>query len=117
MLHRIQTLIMLLLIALVPVRAIAAVAIGFHSADYDPVASHAYQATENAAMQHRGNESPGDATHSCNYSTGHCVGTLVVLPPGQLRIPAMPIADAIPFTERLAAVFVPEHPERPPLSR
>ena len=43
----IQTLIVLLLIALVPMRATASVAIGFNAADHQPAAAHAHDSAAN----------------------------------------------------------------------
>lgn len=112
----IQTLIVLLLIALVPMRAIASVAIGFCVAGHQPAAVHAHDGGDHGAAQHHGDEAPGDVNHGCSYCAGHCTGASFVALSDAARFPASANAAPIPFGEQLASGFVPEHLDRPPLA-
>ena len=114
--RRIQTLIVLLLIALVPMRAIASVAIGFCVAGHPPAAAHAHDGADNGAAQDHGDEAPGDVSHGCSYCAGHCTGASFVAPSDTARFPVSANAAPIPFGEQLASGFVPEHLDRPPLA-
>ena len=112
----IQTLIVLLLIALVPMRATASVAIGFNAADHQPAAAHAHDSGDHGAAQHHGNETTGDANHGCGFGAGHCAGASLVAPSDGARFPASVNVAPIPLGKQLASGFVPEHPDRPPLA-
>jgi hypothetical protein len=114
--RRIQILIVLLLIALVPIRAIASVAIGFCVAGHQSAAEHAHDGGDHGPAQHHGDEAPGDVNHSCSYCAAHCTGAVFVAPADAARFPVSATAAPIPFGERLASGFVPEHLDRPPLA-
>jgi hypothetical protein len=114
--RRVQTLVVLLLIALVPMRAIASVAIGFCAASHQPAAAHAHDGGDHGAAQHHGDEAPGDASHGCSYCAAHCTGAVFVASSDAVRFPACANAEPIPFGEQLASGFVPEQLDRPPLA-
>ena len=114
--RRIQILIVLLLIALVPLRAIASAAIGFHVVDHQPAAAHAHDGGDHGAAQHHGDDTPGDVNHGCSYGAEHCAGASFVAPSDAAPFPVNANAAPIGFGEQLASGFVPEQLDRPPLA-
>ena len=116
MLRLFETLIVLLLIALVPIRATASVAIAFHSADHRSAATYAHDGVDHEVAPHQGDEAPGDVNHGCSYGAGHCVGASLIAPCDTARFHVGAKSGPIASGERLASGHVPEHLDRPPLA-
>ena len=109
--------ILVLMVALVPLRAVAAVTVGFcamsqhASVQADAatvhVASHEH---DSALLAH------GDANHDrCNACAEHCASASVVTS-GELQLPSPAGADRVARGGEFAAGFVPDHLDPPPLA-
>jgi hypothetical protein len=93
--------ILILLVALVPLRAVEADAATDHAASHDH---------DSALHPH------GDANHDrCNACAEHCASASVVTS-GELQLPSPADADRVARGEGFAAGFVPDHLDPPPLA-
>ncbi len=103
--------VLLLMIALIPVRAFATVTVGF-------CAMHAHG---DAAPSEHGNGVPdGGIAHAgmkyeqCNACFEHCASAAIVAP-SKLALPSESGARRIVSAERFADGFIPKQVDRPPL--
>lgn len=109
-----KLLIVLALVALLPLRALAAVTTGFCAVKH-PGAAQAQVDHDHAAQPHS-EASDSDRNGDCNACVEHCTGASVLLP-----TPTATLAGAF-GTERaaqpayFAAGHVPEHLDPPPLA-
>lgn len=114
-----KTLTLLLLVALIPMRAMAAVTIGFCSSGHQDMAisapaAHGHDAGKHA--HHGDDSSTQPAESTCNVCAEHCSsaafapsveGAMVVRPVGR---------DRTQFAERSAPAVIPDQLDRPPLA-
>ena len=112
-----RTLVVLFLAALLPLRAMAAVTVGFCAMGHtDQVVSvhgdHGHGAASHA--QHGSDDAP--ATSTCGSCVEHCSGAAFA-PHVPQAVHAPVIAyDRIILAERVAPAFIPDQLDRPPLS-
>jgi hypothetical protein len=109
---RLKTTVVLLMLALLPVRALAAVTIGFcvmhHHGAAAPTVEHG------ASHDHDG--VPHDGSHGqCNACVGHCASSSAVAS-SELPLPAAVRAQRIAAGERFVAGYVPDQLDPPPLA-
>jgi hypothetical protein len=109
--------ILILMVALVPLRAVAAVTVGFCAmSQHAPVQVDA--ATDHAAShEHDSALHPhGDANQDrCNACAEHCASASVVTS-GEVPLPSPAGANRVARGEGFAAGFVPDHLDHPPLA-
>lgn len=114
-----KTLALLLLVALIPMRAMAAVTIGFCPSGHQDMAisapaAHGHDASEHA---HHGDDSSTQSAEStCNVCAEHC-SSAAFAPSVEGSIAARPIGqDRTHLAERNAAAVIPDQLDRPPLA-
>ena len=114
-----KTLAVLLLVAVMPLRAMAAVTIGFCASGHQdtgvPVqAAHAHEAAGHA---HHGHDAPAQPVEpSCNVCAEHCSSAAFALS-ADIAIESRPIGrDRTQLSARNAPAFVPDQLDRPPLA-
>jgi hypothetical protein len=108
-------LVVLTLLALLPLRALAAVTIGFCALSDQNAHVHADHA--HGLSHHSGSspESQTDANPDCNVCAEHCTSASFAVPDVDTALSVDTGSDRIAHGERLAAGFVPEHLDPPPL--
>ena len=115
-----RTLIVVLLAALLPLRAVAAVTIGYCAAGHQDMAvavhgDHGHGAESHA--QHGGDEQPAKpATPSCSICVEHCSGAAFAPSANQAMNASAVARDPILLAERPAPAFFPDQLDRPPLA-
>lgn len=114
--NRLKFLIVLALLALVPLRALAAT-IGLCAVGQDAavqvLADHAHDSS------HQNGPAPEPQTGAspdCNVCAEHCTSAAVVIPDALTALPVSTGSDRIPHGGHVAAVFIPEHLDPPPLA-
>ncbi len=115
-----RTLAILLLAALLPLRAVAAVTIGYCAAGHQDmtVAAHGGHGQDGGSHAHHGNDDQPakPATPSCSICVEHCSNTAVA-PSASQAVSAPAVAqDPIFLAERVAPAFFPDQLDRPPLA-
>lgn len=113
-----KTLAVLLLIAVMPLRAMAAVTIGFCASGHqDSAAAQAGHAQEAAAHAHHGHDAPTQPVEpSCNVCAEHCSSAAFALS-ADIAFESRPIGrDRTQLPARNAPAFVPDQLDRPPLA-
>jgi hypothetical protein len=116
-----KTLAICLLIALMPVRAMAAVTIGFCASGHgDPlVAAHGGHGHDVGAHQHHGNDEPPakSGASSCSSCVECCSGAALAPSADQAIGASITIAqDRISFASRVPPAFFSDQLDRPPLA-
>jgi hypothetical protein len=119
--NRLKFLIVLTLIALLPLRALAAVtvglcAIGHQDAAVQVVSDHAHAHDSSHHDNGAAPEPQTGATPGCNVCAEHCTSAACVVPIEPTALPVSTGSDRIPHGERVAAGFIPEHLDPPPLA-
>lgn len=111
--------VVLLLIAILPIRVVAAAMPSLCAEGQAQAASQAHDHLGHGSPQHHQDqnhdESKGELDHDCGFCAKHCHGAAVVLSADRPHIPAAPVVDAIAFHAWLTAGFVPGRLDRPPL--
>jgi hypothetical protein len=114
-----KTLAVLLLIALVPMRAVAGVTIGFCASGHNDVAvaAHAADAPDAGAHAQHGNDLPAQPVEpSCNICAEHC-SSAAFAPSTDVAVDAWPIQhDRIDLAGRNSPAYFPDQLDRPPLA-
>ena len=108
-----KLLVVFLMLAIVPIRALAAVTIGFCAMEATSPAS-----VDGGHGGHHGDDAPpqGEPSHdACNACVEHCANAALVALPAALRVPTFG-AMRISSGETFAAGFIPEHLDPPPLA-
>jgi len=107
--------ILILMVALVPLRAVAAVTVGF-CAMSQHAAVQADAATDHAAShEHDSALHPHGDGDRCDACAEHCASASVVTS-SELSLPSPASAGRVARGEGFAAGFVPDHLDRPPLA-
>ncbi len=113
-----RTLVLLLLVATLPLRAVAAVTIGYCAAgDQDmAVAAHGDQGhSADSHARHADGDQP--ATPSCSTCVEHCSSAAFAPSAVQaVDAPAVIAQDRIFLAERVAPAFISDQLDRPPLA-
>lgn len=111
---RVITFVVLLLVAILPIRAVAAAMPSFCAGGH---VQAELQAHDHGATQYYENEgSTGELNHDCGFCAKHCHGASFVLASDRPSVFVRPTIDAVPFDAWRAAGFVPDHLDRPPLA-
>lgn len=105
---------MLALLALVPLRALASVTIGFCAATH-PGAAQAQVDHDHAAHAH-GEVPDPEPKADCNSCVEHCTSASVLLPALPATLAGALSAERVVMAEYFAAGHVPEHLDPPPLA-
>jgi hypothetical protein len=116
--NRLKILVVLTLLALLPLRALAAVTIGFCALSDQNAAVHLH-AEHADRSSHHGDTSPESQTGAnpdCNVCAEHCTSASFAVPDVITAFLVGTGSDRTPHGERLAAGFVPEHLDPPPLA-
>ena len=109
-------LVVLTLLALLPLRALAAVTIGFCAAAHPGVTEQVQAEHDHAAHPHGGEIPDSDANADCNACAEHCTSASVLLPTLPATLAGAFSAERVGMAEYFAAGHVPEHLDRPPLA-
>ncbi len=117
MTRSLRIVVILLLVALLPARAIGSVTLGVCTSGQQQVDMHHHEAeaSEHADQGQSGDPAPGDSGHNCGYCAAHCAGIAFVVPTGFPRLESGAGADLIPFGAWSARGFFPDRLDRPPL--
>jgi hypothetical protein len=111
--YRLKTAVVLLMLAFMPLRALAAVTIGFCAMQHHGTAA----ATGEYGASHEHGAPDGEGNHEqCNACVEHCASASVAASP-DLPLPAVAGAQRIAAAERFAAGFILDQLDRPPLAR
>lgn len=115
---RLKFLVVLALLAMLPLRALAAVTIGFCALGNEDAAVQVQAPHAHGSSHHNGAapEPQTDASPGCNVCAEHCTSASCVVPVALTALPLSTGSDRIPHGERLATGFVPEHLDPPPLA-
>lgn len=118
--RNLRTLLIVILVALMPLRAVAAVTIGFCAAGHPEAAvpSHAEHGHDASVHAHHGGDQPPakPATPSCSICVEHCSGAAFA-PSLAQSVDAGPVAQERVFlAARIAQTFVLDQLDRPPLA-
>ena len=117
--HALRMLAVLLLVAMVPMRAVAGVTIGFCASGHNDVAlaahaAHAHDAGANA--DHRDKSPAQPVKPSCNICSEHC-SSAAFAPSTDAAVDARPAGpDRTHLVEPRAPGFIPDQLDRPPLA-
>jgi hypothetical protein len=115
MLRALKLFAVMILVALMPLRAVAGVTIGFCASGHQDraVSAHADHG-EHAQHEHGAPAKPVES--SCNVCAEHCSSAAFALST-ELALQPQPAAlDRATFAERHAPAFFPDHLDRPPLA-
>jgi hypothetical protein len=116
--RRIASLAVVLLLAALPLRAVAAVTAGICLAGSDSatvqVSSHGNGAHGSDAQPAK--DPSGQLGHDCGFCGKHCTGAAYAVPSVAAPIATGAPEDPIPFGARPIIGFVPNQLERPPLA-
>lgn len=106
---------MVILVALMPLRALAGVTVGFCAAGHQDMAVTGHAVPGERA--HQGHDSPPQPVKSsCNICAEHCSGAAFA-PAGDVAVDARPIGQGrARFAERHTLAFFPDQLDRPPLA-
>lgn len=125
MLRILRVVLVFLLVALVPARAIGSVTINICASgqEQSSVAHHAeagdhgmYAGDAGHDNGHHGNQAPGESgSHACSYCAAHCAGVAFAVPTDLSRVAPASGSDRIPFGSWSEPGYFPDHPDRPPL--
>lgn len=125
-LHNLKIIVLLLLVALVPARAIGSVTISICATGQEQAGAmqhadagdndlHADGASHDR-HGHRDNQAPGeDSGHACTYCAAHCAGVAFAVPTDLSRVAPAAGSDRIPFGSWSEPGYFPDHLDRPPL--
>jgi hypothetical protein len=118
--HALRTLVIVLLAALLPLRALAAVTTGYCAAGHQDmtVAAHGDHGQDAGSHAHHGgDDQPAKpATPSCSSCVEHCSNAAVAPSAAQAVASPAVAQDRIFVAERVAPAFVPDQLDRPPLA-
>lgn len=115
-----KTLVVLLLAVLLPMRALAAVTIGYCAGGHQHMAVAAHgghgQDTESRADHDDDDQPAKPATTSCSTCVEHCSNAAVAPPAAQAVATPAVAQDRTFLAERVAPAFIPDQLDRPPLA-
>jgi len=123
MLRCLKIAVVLLLVALVPARAIGSVTISICASGQEQAgAMHHAEAGDHgmhagdAGHDHHDNQAPGEGSgHACSYCAAHCAGVAFATPTEISRVPPASGGERIPFGSWAEPGYFPDHLDRPPL--
>jgi hypothetical protein len=109
--------VLLLLIAILPIRVVAAAMPSLCAEGHSQAAEQRHDHQDHGSPQHHQNQNDSKSAlgHDCGFCAKHCHGASFVLSADRQYFPAAPAVDAIAFHAWLAAGFVPDRLDRPPL--
>jgi hypothetical protein len=114
---RLKFLIILAMVALLPVRAVAAVTIGFcaladKAAAVQLHAEHGHASSDHSATT---SQPQNDSKADCNVCAEHCTSASFAVPASPASLPISAGLDRAPPGEMLPPGFIPEQLDRPPV--
>lgn len=113
--------ILLMLLAALPLRGYASVLMSLCDTHHGGASSSQEHTHEHGdGHDHdsdEGSANPSHAASVCSICASCCAGSGLAPDAPQLAVFQAPGCDRIPFFDQLASGFVPEHRDRPPLSR
>lgn len=111
-------LVVLALLALLPLRALAAVTIGFCAVGDQATAVPVQAGQAHGSAHHHDGapEAQSDASPGCNICAEHCTSASFVVPDALTALQVRTGSDRIPHGEHIAAGFIPEQLDPPPLA-
>jgi len=112
----IKTLAVLLLLAVLPLRGLAAVTVGFCAMGDHPAAAQAHAGHGQDAPHDHGSAPEPASTADCNTCVEHCSSATFAVPAPIGAALAAEGAARIASGEPFAAGFVPDHLDPPPLA-
>lgn len=123
MLRSFKIVLVLLLVALVPARAIGSVTISICAAGQElagamhhaGAADHGVDAHESGHGDHAKQASDEVGSHTCGYCAAHCAGVAFAVPTELSRAAPASGSDRISSGYWSDPGFFPDHPDRPPL--
>ena len=125
MLRCLKIAVVLLLVALVPARAIGSVTLSICASGQEQAGAMHHGEAGNHGMHADGaghdhgqhdNQAPGEgSSHACSYCAAHCAGVAFAVPTGLSRVAPAPGSDRIPFGYWSEPGYYPDHLDRPPL--
>jgi hypothetical protein len=107
--------VVLALLALVPLRALASVTVGFCAAT-QPRAAQAQADHDHGGAQTHGEAHDPESNADCNACVEHCTSASVLLPALPATLAGAFGAERVAMAEYFAAGHVPEHLDPPPLA-
>jgi hypothetical protein len=118
MARSLKVVVVLVLLALLPLRALAAVTIGFCAVGDEGAAVQVQAGHVHGSPHHHGvaPEPQSDTSPGCNVCAEHCTSASFVVPVALTALPLSTSSERIPHGEQLAAGFIPEHLDPPPLA-
>ena len=116
MLRWLKIVLVLLLVALVPARAIGSVTISICASGQEQAGATHHAEADGAGHNHHDNQAAGEcSSHACSYCAAHCAGVAFAVPTGLSRVAPAPGSDRIPFGYWSEPGYYPDHLDRPPL--
>lgn len=112
--RNVQIAVLLLMVALVPIRAFAAVTTGFCAFAHEHGAPAQHAAQQHDSHDHDG---PAHAGDTCSTCAEHCSSASFLAAAVAAPLVAVTTAQRSVLQERFAAGFVPDHLDPPPLVR
>jgi hypothetical protein len=117
--RRLKFLVVLIVIALIPLRAVAAITVGLCAVANQDTAAQVQADHDHGASHHHHGQAPeprSDGKPDCSVCAEHCTSGSFVVPSASLSLPAVAGPDRVQVGHRLATGFVPEHLDPPPLA-
>lgn len=103
------------LVALMPLRAVAGLTIGFCASGHQDMAVSAH-ASDGEHAQHEHGAPAKPAESSCNICAEHCSSAAFATPAEPTADFPLAVRDRTTFAERYAPAFFPDQLDRPPLA-
>lgn len=120
MLQSLRIILVLLLVALVPARAIGSVTLSICASDEQQAAAqhqhHESGGGAHATHAEHDQYAPGEDGHACGYCAAHCAGVAFAAPMDVSRVSPGVGADRIPFGSWLEPSVFAVRLDRPPLA-
>jgi len=118
--HRFKVLVVLVLVALMPLRALASVTIGFCANGHQeqPVAAHGAHGDHGGDAHHGDEGQPAKpVTPTCNICVEHCSSAAFVPGAAAYAVAAPVVSEASTgIADRAVPAFFPDQLDRPPLA-
>jgi hypothetical protein len=109
--------VVVVMLLVVPLRAMAAVTVGTCAFGKQPVShSHAHDAGDSSHHHEQTPKPQGHGSHDCNACAEHCASASFAVAATAVELPTMVGSDRILLGEPFAAGFIPEHLDPPPLA-
>lgn len=115
MLHPLKLFAVVILVALMPLRAVAGITIGFCASGHQDMAVAAH-ASHGEHAQHGHGAPAKPVESSCNICAEHCSSAAFATPAEPAAGFPLAVRDRTTFAQRHAPAFFPDQIDRPPLA-